>query len=187
MTNAIVIGVPDASIRGSSGTPTQRPTAVKSNSINFVYHGNGLEDFFLDGVPMTDKLAAEVKVVGNTKDGTTADGVDQGIRELVGIPASQDPLVFFQAENGGIHFYTKSYIEALDIPDEAEARKGDVSEVFINGKSLQEIIGDSSKFNTYKAKVNTQAAAALNSVTNASNLQEIKAALTTFFTNIQDN
>jgi hypothetical protein len=184
MTNAIVIGVPDASIRGSSGTPTQRPTAVKSNSINFVYHGDGLNDFFLDGVSLQDRLASEVKVVGNTKEGTKPDEVDQAIRAIGNIPDDEDPLVFYSGD-GGIYFFTKGY------EDDSERHVGDVSKIFINGKPLSEIIGTSSSMDSrldeYKTKVNVQAAAALGSVTNANNLSEIKAALTTFFTNIQDN
>ena len=31
---------------------TKRPTAMKNNSINFEYNGNGIQDFFLDGVSL---------------------------------------------------------------------------------------------------------------------------------------
>jgi len=163
---------------------TKRPTAVKNNSINFAYNGNGIQDFFLDGISLRDRLANEVKVVGNTRNGTKPDEVDQAIRAIGNIPDNEDPLVFYSGD-GGIYFFTKGYEE------DSEANMGDISKIFINGKPLSEIIGTSSSMDSrldeYKTKVNVQAAAALGSVTNANNLSEIKAALTTFFTNIQDN
>ena len=58
LTNAIVIGVPQVvdftnmAYRADEGRISYVPKAVKSNSINFAYHGNGIQDFFLDGVSL---------------------------------------------------------------------------------------------------------------------------------------
>ena len=58
LTNAIVIGVPQVVdftnpvYRADEGRISYVPKAVKSNSINFAYHGNGIQDFFLDGVSL---------------------------------------------------------------------------------------------------------------------------------------
>lgn len=78
MTNAIVIGVPTVNYAKryaegykESRSPhvyNSRPKAMKSNSINFVFNGNGLKDVFVDDVPMTDRLASETKMIGNMGD-----------------------------------------------------------------------------------------------------------------------
>ena len=66
MTNAIVIGVPhvvdftNLTYRSTEGMVKDRPRAVKSNSINFAYHGNGIQDFFLDGVSLQHRFSSEV-------------------------------------------------------------------------------------------------------------------------------
>ena len=182
MTNAIVIGVPDASRRNSSNYVSSRPTAIKPNSVNIVYHGNGIQDFFLDGVSLQDRLANEVKVVGNTKGGTKPDDVDQAIRGIGNIPDNEDPLVFYSGD-GGIYFFTKGYEE------DSEANMGDISKIFINGKPLSEIIGGTSShdadFAAYKTSVSNAAERAIAEVNDATNMTDIKSALTNFFNTIK--
>ena len=82
----------------------KRPTAVKNNSINFVYNGNGIQDFFLDGISLQDRLSYETKVVGNSKVGTTEDGV----KDALGITGDN---IVFASGDGKIMLFTKSYIE----------------------------------------------------------------------------
>lgn len=160
---------------------TKRPTAVKNNSINFAYNGNGIQDFFLDGVSLQDRLASEVKVVGNTKDDTKPDDVDQTIREIGNIPDDEDPLVFYSGD-GGIYFFTKGY-------EDSEENVGDISKIFINGKPLSEIIGGSSShdadFAAYKTSVSNAAERAMAEVNSATNMTGVKAALTNFFNTIK--
>ena len=160
----------------------KRPTAVKNNSINFVYNGNGIQDFFLDGVSLSDRLANEVKVVGNMKNGTRPDDVDQAIRGIGNIPDSEDPLVFYSGD-GGIYFFTKGYEE------DSERHAGDISKIFINGKPLSEIIGGSSShdadFAAYKTSVSNAAERAMAEVNAATNMTGVKAALTNFFNTIK--
>ena len=119
LTNAIVIGVPhmvpDAA-RRNEGILADVPKAVKSNSINLVYHGNGLDDFFVDNVPMSARIASEVKVVGNGKSVGKASDIEDAVNELVGITNGEEHVVFVSG-NGGIKMYTKSYLDALDSGD----------------------------------------------------------------------
>lgn len=161
---------------------TKRPTAVKSNSINFAYNGNGIQDFFLDGVSLQDRLANEVKVVGNTKNGTKPDEVDQAIRAIGNIPDDEDPLVFYSGD-GGIYFFTKEYEE------DSEANVGDISKIFINGKPLSEIIEGSSShdadFSAYKTSVSNAAEVAINAINVSTNMTDVKTALTNFFSTIK--
>jgi len=161
---------------------TKRPTAVKNNSINFAYNGNGIQDFFLDGVSLQDRLAREVKVVGNTKEGTKPDEVDQAIRAIGNIPDDEDPLVFYSSD-GGIYFFTKGYEE------DSEANMGDISKIFINGKPLSEIIEGSSShdadFAAYKTTVSNAAERAMADVNAARNMTDVKTALTNFFNTIK--
>ncbi len=188
MTNAIVIGVPQVvdftnlTYRSKEGMVKDRPTAVKSNSINFAYHGDGINDFFLDGVSLQERLASEVKVVGNTKDGTKPDDVDRAIRGIGNIPDDEDPLVFYSGD-GGIYFFTKGYEE------DSEANIGDISKIFINGKPLSEIIGGSSShdadFATYKTTVSNAAEVAINAINVSTNMTDVKTALTNFFNTIK--
>lgn len=188
LTNAIVIGVPQVvdftnlAYRSKEGMVRDRPKAVKSNSINFAYHGNGIHDFFLDGVSLSDRLASEVKVVGNTKNGTNADVIDRSIREIGNIPDDEEPLVFYSG-NGGIYFFTKEYEE------DSEANIGDISKIFINGKSLSEIIEGSSShdadFVAYKTSVSNAAEVAINAINVSTNMTDVKSALTNFFNTIK--
>ena len=182
MTNAIVIGVPDASRRNTSNVPNNRPTAVKPNSINIVYHGDGIKDFYIDGKSLQDRLGSEVKVVGNTKEGTKPDDIDQAIRAIGNIPDDEEPLVFYSGD-GGIYFFTKEYEE------DSERHVGDVSKIFINGKPLSEIIGGSSShdadFAAYKTSVSNAADRAIVEVNAATNMTGVKAALTNFFNTIK--
>ena len=161
---------------------TKRPTAVKNNSINFAYNGNGIQDFVLDGVSLQDRLANEVKVVGNTKNGTKPDDVDQAIRGIGNIPDDEEPLVFYSGD-GGIYFFTKGYEE------DSEANIGDISKIFINGKSLSEIIGGSSShdadFAAYKTSVSNAAEVAINAINVSTNMTDVKSALTNFFNTIK--
>lgn len=182
MTNAIVIGVPDASRRNSSNYVSDRPTAVKPNSINIVYHGEGIKDFYIDGKSLQDRLSSEVKVVGNTKNGTKPNVVDQTIREIGNIPDNEEPLVFYSGD-GGIYFFTKGY------EDDSERLFGDISKIFINGKPLSEIIEGSSShdadFAAYKTSVSNAAERAIIEVNAASNMTDVKSALTNFFNTIK--
>lgn len=110
MTNAIVIGVPQVvdftnlAYRVDEGRIKYRPRAIKSNSINFAYHGNGTHDFFLDGVSLNDRLSSEVNVIGNGKSSAS----EEGVKDALGITG--DNIVFASAD-GKIMLFTKSYIE----------------------------------------------------------------------------
>ena len=123
-----------------------------------------------------------MKVVGNTKDGTRPDDVDRAIREIGNIPTDEDPLVFYSGD-GGIYFFTKGYEE------DSEGHLGDISKIFINGKSLSEIIGGSSShdadFSAYKTTVSNAAERAISDVNDATNMTGVKAALTNFFNTIK--
>lgn len=116
------------------------------------------------------------------KNGTKPDVVDQTIREIGNIPNDEDPLVFYSGD-GGIYFFTKGYEE------DSEANVGDTSKIFINGKSLSEIIGGSSShdadFAAYKTSVSNAAEVAINAINVSTNMSDVKSALTNFFNTIK--
>lgn len=126
MTNAIVIGMGDARTRESSGV-SDRPTAVKSNSINLVYHGNGLEDMYLDGVSMKDRIGSEVEIVGSAKG--TSEEIKSTIDEATGLDKDNNNIVLWSGD--GIRLYTSDYNENMD-----SSKKGSLEKVFINDVSL---------------------------------------------------
>ena len=131
ITNAIVIGVPDANIRDKNRMPATRPKAVKSNSINVVYHGNGIEDFYIDGKSLQTRLGSEVKVIGNSDKG--GDITSDSVRDALGIDDG-DHIVFASA--GKIMLYTKSYVEGIDTEDVH------LDEIVINNKPLSQILNE---------------------------------------------
>lgn len=110
LTNAIVIGVPQVvdftnmTYRADEGRISYVPKAVKSNSINFAYHGNGIQDFFLDGVSLQDRLSSEVNVIGNGKRSAS----EEGVKDALGITGDN---IVFASGDGKIMLFTKSYIE----------------------------------------------------------------------------
>lgn len=241
-TNAIVIGVPNAKAdrNNGSGAPGSRPTAMKSNSINFVYHGDGLNDFFIDNKSITDRMATEISMIGSSK-GTT-ESIETSIKEMMGIPKENQDMVFFSG-NGGLKFFTMDYIDEIDsfqtekgnvesiefngmpLPNiiakyapknqeidvssltnsfvtRAELENGldvdelEIDNLYLNGQSLtvsngtlhvagKPISSDESKFEVYHATVTNQARIAFNSISNSTNLAEIKTVLMDFFNNIK--
>lgn len=199
MTNAIVIGVPSVNYDKrykegykQTGLPqvySSNPKAMKSNSINFVFQGQGLKDVFVDDVPMTDRLASDVQMIGNLKSNgklASADQIEVAIRKMVGIPSEDASMVMFSAE-GGLRIYTKEYIEAAEEWDlssrEMETVRGSVDEIYINGESLPTIIRRIAGADVvdYKGKVSRAADAAKSSINSATNMQDVKNALNAFF------
>lgn len=183
MTNAIVIGVPQVvdftnlTYRSNEGMVKDRPRAVKSNSINFAYHGNGIQDFFLDGVSLQDRLAFETKVIGNSRDGTTEDGV----KDALGITGDN---IVFASGDGKIMLFTKSYIE------EQDDTNLHLDEIVINNKPLSQILAEQTPSGgadtEFRAKVQNAAEVAQNELaTNATNMVQVKAILTNFFNTIK--
>ena len=129
MSNAIVIGVPDIATSGtrtSEGAIQNRPRAMKSNSINFVYNGNGLNDFFIDNAPITDRLASEVKVIGNFEKHTPTSQVIEYMHDKMNINPDDNDMVFYSESK--IRLFTGDYPEMME--------KGDASSVEVNGIPL---------------------------------------------------
>ena len=201
-TNAIVIGVPtcDFSKRFKEGykdthSPyvfTSQPKPMKSNSINFVFNGNGLDDVFIDNVPMTDRMANDIHVVGNVGTSLSASSIKGMINEMAGISTNEQPIVFF-SRDGGVKIYTQKYLDVLEDESEytVDELLGDVSEVEINGKPLDAIIrrvaaeSGNQGFEEYHVIVTNAAAQAQSAIGSASNMQDIKTALNSFFNSIK--
>lgn len=214
ITNAIVIGVPQPNFskrfteeyrnKGNSKNDlasvyvySQKPRAMKSNSINFVFNGNGLNDVFIDDVPMPDRMATDVRMVGCLNSNgkyDRASQIENEIRDMVGIPANDSSMVMF-SRDGGLRIYTKKYLDAVDGDDaetiDASEKIGCVDDVWINGKNLGDIIRNisggsiSQQFLDYKASVSNAAETAKASISSATNMQDIKNALNTFFDSIK--
>lgn len=121
MTNAIVIGVPmvDYQKRESNkdvdmSSPyvwASQPKAIKSNSINIVYNGNGLKDFFVDGVSIPDRMASETRTIGNINQGGSEDGIRKNVRLYGGIDEDDKSMVFCSGD-GGIILLTRDYLDS---------------------------------------------------------------------------
>ena len=129
MSNAIVIGVPDIATSGTrtyEGAIQNRPRAMKSNSINFVYNGNGLNDLFIDNAPINDRLASEVKVIGNSKKYASESEVIEYMHEQMNVNPDDNDLVLYSESK--IRLFTGDYTEIME--------KGDVSSVEVNGIPL---------------------------------------------------
>ena len=129
MSNAIVIGVPDIATSGtrtSEGAIQNRPRAMKSNSINFVYNGNGLNDFFVDNAPITDRLASEVKVIGNSEKHAPTSHVIEYMHEQMNVNPDDNDMVFYSESK--IRLFTGDYTEMIE--------RGDASSVEVNGIPL---------------------------------------------------
>lgn len=175
MTNAIVIGMPRMGERNSSGLMTDRPKAMKSHSINFVYQGNGIEDFFIDNKSLQNRLGSEVKVVGNTKRGVVT---SESVMYTLGL--TNDTDIVFASADGAIRLYTKSYIDGTD-------ENVHLDEIIINGKTLEQIFSEAHGEDTgFRAIVRNAAVKAQNEITtNANSIAEVKGILTTFFNEIQ--
>lgn len=183
LTNAIVIGVPqvvdftNVTYRADEGRISYVPKAVKSNSINFAYHGNGIQDFFLDGVSLKDRLSSEIKVMGNSKGVTTEDSV----KDALGITGDN---IVFASGDGKIMLFTKSYIEEQDNSDIH------LDEIVINNKPLSQILAEQTPSGgadtEFRAKVQNAATVAQNELaTNATNMVQVKTILTNFFNTIK--
>ncbi len=175
MTNAIVIGVPtvDFSRRYREGYKDSRdpyvyrdsPKAVKSNSINFVFHGDGLKDMFVDDISMSDRMATEVQIIGNTFGGNGAhSNIVHQVNEAVGLP--QDDKSIVMLSGNGVKIFTQKYVDELeewDInlhqPDAKPLAYGDTSQIEINGKPLSEILAECSngRFEEYHTTVTNAA------------------------------
>lgn len=185
MTNAIVIGVPTVNYAKryaegykESRSPhvyNSRPKAMKSNSINFVFNGDGLKDVFVDDVPMTDRIATEVQVVGNTSGGKGAQAnIVHQVNEAVGLP--QDDKSIVMVSGSGVKIFTEQYLDDIELATTENERKaaphyGDVSQIEINGKKLSEILAECSNdaFDQYHATVTNAATIALESITTNTN------------------
>ena len=203
MTNAIVIGVPKINFSKrfkegykDSKSPqiyTSNPKAMKPNSINFVFNGDGLKDVFVDDIPMSDRMATEVKVIGNTSGGKGAQSnIIQQVNQVVGIPQDDKSIVLFSGN--GVKIFTQNYIDNMDEMDmevnQTHTRPeayGDTSQIEINGKPLSEILAENSGrgFDDYRASVSNAAIQAMNSVSNATNFTQVKTALMNFFESIK--
>ena len=166
--------------------------AMKSNSINFVFQGDGLKDVFVDNMPMTDRMASEVNVVGNTPGAHGASSeIVENINRTVGIPQDDKSIVF--VSGGGVKIFTEQYLDDIELATTENERKavphyGDVSQIEINGKKLSEILAECSNdaFDQYHATVTNAAAIALGSITtNANNFSDVKNILKTFFQSIK--
>ena len=179
MTNAIVIGVPTMlpTRDENSLQPSMRPKAIKSNSINLVYNGDGINDFFIDDISLCDRLSFQTKVVGNQAKPTTAKDTQYMVNEILGIQGTSNMV--WVAADGTIKIFTKKYVDAKIQGKNVDNVTGDLSEVFINGKSLQEIIQQNSM-----QTIKVAATQAIIDVNGAGNMTEIKAALTNFFNSI---
>ena len=203
MTNAIVIGVPKINFSKrfkegykESKSPhiyTSNPKAMKPNSINFVFNGNGLKDVFVDDVPMTDRIATEVQVVGNTSSGKGAQSnIVHQVNEMVGLP--QDDKSIVMLSGSGVKLFTQKYVDELEEwdmnlhqPNAKPLTYGDTSQIEINGKKLSEILAECSNeaFDQYHATVTNAAAVALESITTNTNFSAVKETLKTFFESIK--
>jgi len=183
MTNAIVIGMPPFTDinnrRPGDGSVTGTPQAMKSNSINFVFNGNGLEDFFIDGTSLQKRMGSEMKVVGNTKEPCD----EASLREFLKL-SNEDKSLVLASGDGPIRLYTRKYIEALaesDGEDVGDAL-GELDEIEVNGKSLKSIIqsGVASGFEEWRTTMTNEARIAEEKIMEASNTAQMKAALTNF-------
>ena len=87
-----------------------QPKAIKSNSINIVYNGNGIRDFYVDDISMTDRLAYETPMIGNIQKGGTEDGIRKNVKMYGGI-ADNDQSMVLCSGDGGIVFLTKNYLD----------------------------------------------------------------------------
>lgn len=203
MTNAIVIGVPkiNFSRRFQEGYKESKnphiymsnPKAMKPNSINFVFNGNGLDDVFVDNVSMVDRLAQDAQVIGNGNKSMSPSCkyVESEIRRIVGIPEGQNPLVLYSAD-GGVKIFTKSYLDEIDADittdyHNVQEKLGDLEEIEINGMTLEEIIQKRVDVYTQTFRTNMAAKASLaaDAINNASNMAEVKSALFDFFNGIK--
>ena len=182
MTNAIVIGVPtvDFSKRFDPGyhdipykkqapqvyTSERLPKAMKSNSINFVFHGEGLSDVFVDDIPFTDRAAGEINTIGWVETGrgsSTRDNIRKQVNDIVGIEDGDESMVLF-SQNGGIKIFTKHYLDLLDdnVGGDTSDIDGVVDDVEINGKPLSRIIDEKiqkelTQFKTFHDNITNQA------------------------------
>lgn len=185
MTNAIVIGVPQVvdftnlAYRAEEGRIKDRPRAIKSNSINFAFHGKGIQDFYIDGKSLQERIGSEARVIGNTRnDGTVS---MESVRSALGLEDDND--IVFASCDGKIRLYTQSYLENTD--------NGEVhlDEIIINNKTLAEILGNQTPSGgadtEFRTKVMNAATTAQSAVNSATNMVQVKEALNTFFETIK--
>jgi len=186
MSNAIVIGVPDANGNYSAyGSPSDKPTAMKSNSINFVYHGDGLKDFYVDGVSILDRMRNEVSMIGQINGAVSQEAIQEKIREMIGVGPESNPIVFVSGD-GGIHLVTQDFADEWN-DDSPNPERGNIDKISINGMPLAEVIRQNSgRDDEFRSKVRAAATTAQSSVSNATSMAEVKAALDTFFNTIKE-
>ena len=185
LTNAIVIGVPQVvdftnlAYRADEGKIADRPKAIKSNSINFAFHGNGIQDFFIDGKSLQERIGSEARVVGNTRNEGTVS--TESVRSALGLEDDND--IVFASGDGKIRLYTQSYLENSD---DGEVH---LDEIIINNKTLAEILGSQTPSGgadtEFRTKVMNAAATAQGAVNSATNMVQVKEALNTFFETIK--
>ena len=203
MTNAIVIGVPTMDFNkrkvpgyNQGSNPyifTSSPRPVKSNSINFVFNGNGLEDVFVDNVAMTDRMATDMKVVGNCGGTSTSKAIKGEVNQLAGIQDNDESMVLFSWD-GGVKIFTKGYFDAKDEYIEGSGEpdpKGFIEDIEINGMNLKSIIerharsAAQEQMAAFKQKVQVAANTASQAIEDANNAAQMKMALKTFFDTIK--
>ena len=202
MTNAIVIGVPQVNY-GKRLKPdykeshfpqvyTTSPKAMKSNSINFVFNGNGLNDVFIDNIPLNDRLITDVEVIGNAnvEQPITKERMGDMIRERLKLSSSQNPLVLYSGD-GGIEIVTKSFLDELsedlmEDPENVRENLGNVKDIRINGMTLQDIIQREVQSRTdeqayaFRTNIRHRAEIAMDEILHSENLYDMKSALTNF-------
>ena len=154
---------------------------MKSNSINFVFHGDGLKDMFVDDISVPDRMATEVQIIGNTPGGKGAhSNIVHQVNEAVGLP--QDDKSIVMLSGNGVKIFTQKYVDELeewDInlhqPDAKPLTYGDTSQIEINGKPLSEILAECSngRFEEYHTAVTNAAAQALIDVNRATNFNDV--------------
>lgn len=164
---------------------------MKSNSINFVFHGNGLEDVFVDNIPMTDRLAGETTMIGNTSNQGTVAQIKSRVDEVTG-KNSDDNSIMLVSGDAGVKIFTKEYLDERNelvgiSTTEIPQHFGDTSRIEINGKPLSQILAEctNSGLEDYHTTVTNAAATALDSITNANDIGTIKTTLKTFFETIK--
>lgn len=185
LTNAIVIGVPQVvdftnlTYRADEGKIADRPKAIKSNSINFAFHGNGIQDFYIDGKSLQERIGSEARVIGNTRNEGSVSM--ESVRSALGLEDDND--IVFASGDGKIRLYTQSYLEN---PDDGEVH---LDEIIINNKTLAEILGSQTPSGgadtEFRTKVMNAAATAQGAVNSATNMVQVKEALNTFFETIK--
>ena len=83
-------------------------------------------DFFIDNAPITDRLASEVKVIGNFEKHTPTSQVIEYMHDKMNVNPDDNDMVFYSESK--IRLFTGDYPEMME--------KGDASSVEVNGIPL---------------------------------------------------